>query len=116
VKGVFTLAVLGSAVALAAGPAGAATPKLVATVSDPVTISLKSRGQKVRSLEAGTYRVVVRDLAGDHNFHLKGPGIDKKTSVDGRGTTIWTVTLRRGTYTYVCDPHASFMKGSFRVK
>jgi plastocyanin len=26
-----------------------------------------------------------------------------------------TVKLKRGTYRYVCDPHASFMKGSFRV-
>ncbi|MBA2475537.1 MAG: hypothetical protein H0V40_06240, partial [Actinobacteria bacterium] len=27
----------------------------------------------------------------------------------------WRVTLKRGTYTYVCDPHASSMKGTFTV-
>jgi plastocyanin len=31
------------------------------------------------------------------------------------GTKTWTVTLKAGKYTYVCDPHASFMKGSFTV-
>jgi plastocyanin len=31
------------------------------------------------------------------------------------GTTIWKLTLKKGTYKYVCDPHASFMHGSFTV-
>jgi plastocyanin len=44
-----------------------------------------------------------------------GPGVNKATSVAGKGTYRWTITLRRGTYRYVCDPHASFMKGSFTV-
>jgi plastocyanin len=35
--------------------------------------------------------------------------------VSGKGTTTWKVTLKKGTYKYVCDPHASFMKGSFTV-
>jgi plastocyanin len=30
-------------------------------------------------------------------------------------TVVWHVTLRKGTYKYVCDPHATFMKGSFTV-
>jgi len=99
------------AVALAAS-----TPKLVASVADPVSISLKLDGQKVKKLPAGRYTIVVRDLADDHDFHLRGPGVDRKTSVAGRGTSVWSVRLRKGTYTYVCDPHASFMKGSFVVK
>ena len=28
---------------------------------------------------------------------------------------IWTVTLKRGAYTFLCDPHASAMRGTFRV-
>ena len=35
--------------------------------------------------------------------------------VGGKGTFRWVVTLKKGTYRYVCDPHASFMKGSFTV-
>jgi len=98
-----------------AGAAGAATPKLTATVSDPLNISLTVGGKKVSKLKAGTYTIVVLDKAADHNFHLKGPGVNKSTSVGAKSTTTWKVTLRKGSYTFVCDPHASFMKGSFTV-
>ncbi|MDX6485621.1 MAG: hypothetical protein QOF43_774, partial [Gaiellaceae bacterium] len=109
--------VVTAAAALAANAgAGAAAPKLTASVSDPVNISLKSGAAKVTSLKAGTYSIVVKDTAADHNFHLIGPGVNKKTSVGAKATTTWTVTLKKGTYKYVCDPHASFMKGSFTVK
>ena len=101
---------------IGASSAGAATPpKLVASVSDPLNISLTLGGKKVSKLKAGTYTITVQDKASDHNFHLKGPGVNKTTSVSGKVTTTWTVTLKRGSYTYVCDPHASFMKGSFTV-
>ena len=105
------LAVTGSTAA-----APTAKPKLVGAVSDPFNISLMQDGKKVTSLKAGTYTVVVQDTASDHNLHLKGPGVDKATSVSGKGTTRWTVKLRKGTYTYVCDPHASFMRGAFVVR
>lgn len=41
--------------------------------------------------------------------------MNKTTSVSGEGTTAWKVTLKKGTYTYVCGPHASIMTGSFTV-
>src|SRR5712691_6211628 len=104
-----------TAAAVVAGGAGAATPKLTASVSDPVNISLKLGTKKVTSLTAGKYTIVVKDQAADHNFHLIGPGVNKKTSVSATGTQTWTVTLTKGTYKYLCDPHASFMKGSFTV-
>ena len=31
------------------------------------------------------------------------------------GTQSWEVTFEAGSYTYVCDPHASSMTGSFTV-
>ena len=105
------LAVAGRALA-----AHGATPKLVASVSDPLNISLTKGGKKVATLKAGTYMVVVQDKAADHNFHLTGPGVDKTTSVGGKGTFTWKLKLRKGTYRYRCDPHASFMKGSFTVR
>jgi plastocyanin len=95
--------------------ASAATPKLVASVSDPLNISLTQGGKKVTSLKAGTYTIVVQDKASDHNFHLTGPGVNKTTSVSAKLTTTWKVTLKKGTYKYVCDPHKAFMKGSFTV-
>jgi len=59
--------------------------------------------------------IVVTDTSKLHNFHLKGPGINKKTSVAGKATSTWTVTLKKGKYTYLCDPHAAIMHGSFTV-
>jgi plastocyanin len=110
------LAVVVAVAATVAGNGAAAAPKLQGSVSDPVNISLTFRGKKVSSLKAGKYTIVVKDLAGDHDFHLKGPGVDRTTTVGGTGTWRWNVTLRKGTYTYVCDPHSAFMKGSFTVK
>ena len=107
-------------IALAAGVtassgAAAGGKKLVGVVADPLKITLTLGGKKVTKLKAGTYTITVKDLASDHNFHLEGPGVNKSTSVAAKGTTTWKVRLKKGTYTYVCDPHASFMRGSFKV-
>ena len=115
-KRIIMLATVATAAAALAANAGEATPKLTASVSDPVNISLKQGTKKVKSLKAGKYTIVVKDTASDHNFHLTGPGVNKSTSVGGKGTTTWKVTLKKGTYKFKCDPHASFMKGSFTVK
>ena len=95
--------------------ASAATPTLNATDGPGFTITLKKGKTKVTSLKAGKYKIVVKDLSNLHNFNLKGPGVDKKTGVGPKGTFTWTVTLKKGTYKYICDPHAAIMKGSFKV-
>ncbi len=110
------LAAAAAAVVVAAGNAAATAPKLQAVVADPVSISLTVAGKKVSSLAPGRYVIVVKDSASDHDFHLTGPGLNRSTSVSGKGTQRWSVTLKKGTYKYVCDPHAFFMKGSFTVK
>ena len=105
-----------AAASIAAGGAGAATPTLKGMVNDQLKITLTKGGKAVKTLKAGKYVIAVSDPTSSHNFHLKGPGVDKKTSVSGKQTVKWTVTLKKGTYKFVCDPHASFMKGSFTVK
>jgi plastocyanin len=107
------LAVLFAALAVPA--ALAATPTLNATVGPGFTITLVQGGKKVSKLNRGTYVFKVADKSEAHNFHLTGPGVNKKTTVGEQGTKTWKVTLKKGTYKYVCDPHASFMKGSFKV-
>ena len=107
--------VVAAALAASAAQAARSATTLTATVADPIKITLTAGGKKVTSLKAGTYKIVVKDLASDHNFHLTGPGVNKSTSVCAMGTSTWTVKLKRGTYKYVCDPHASFMKGTFKV-
>jgi plastocyanin len=109
------LVALVAAALVVVASASAATPTLNATDGPGFTITLKKGKTKVTSLKAGKYKIVVKDLSNLHNFHLKGAGIDKKTGVKPKGTFTWTVTLKKGTYKYLCDPHAAIMKGSFKV-
>jgi plastocyanin len=115
-KRISMVAAVLAAAAVAASGASAATPVLKGSVTNAFKIYLKQGTKTVTSLKAGTYKIVVSDPTSAHNFHLTGPGVNKSTSVSGTGTTTWTVTLKKGTYKYVCDPHSSFMKGSFTVK
>ena len=67
-------------------------------------------------LAAGSYTIVVNDQSAEHNFHLTGPGgVDVSTEVSETGEQSLDVELEAGEYTFVCDPHASQMKGSFTV-
>lgn len=113
-----TVAACAAAALAAVGSAQAATPKLQAYVSgdSAFKIGLTLGGKSVKSLKPGKYTIVVKDPATIHNFRLKGPGLNKSTSIKGTGTTTWHVTLKKGKYTYDCDPHISLMHGSFSVK
>ena len=114
-----TLIGLTAAALLAAVPAAALAggTTLTGTVGPEDTITLTtSAGHKVSTLKAGSYTIVIQDKANDHDFHLTGPGVNRTTSVAGTGRTVWHVTLKKGTYRFVCDPHASFMKGSLTVR
>jgi len=67
-------------------------------------------------ITAGDYTLVVNDQSTAHNFHLTGPGgVDVSTEVSEEGEETFDVTLQAGEYTFVCDPHASQMNGSFTV-
>ena len=109
------VAIAATAALLAVPAALAGTPTLNGTVGPGFTITLTQGGKKVSKLKAGKYVFKIADKSNIHNFHLTGPGVNKKTSVSFKGSTSWTITLKKGTYKYVCDPHASFMHGSFTV-
>ena len=74
----------GTALAALASPSIAlAQTKLIGTVADPGTISLRTEaGAAVTDLPAGTYTIEVRDQSISHNFHLSGPGVDQRTDVE----------------------------------
>ena len=91
-------------------PAVAATPTFKGTVGPDFTITMAKKPTK-----AGKIKLVVADKASIHNFHLRGPGVNVKTGVSATGTKTFTITLKKGTYRFVCDPHATSMKGSFKV-
>ena len=99
-----TLAVPGLA------PAATRSSTLIGTVGPGFTITMNKK-----TVKAGTYTIVIHDKSNIHNFHLIGPGVNKLTSTPWIGTKKWTVKLKKGTYRFVCDPHATSMKGVLRV-
>jgi hypothetical protein len=104
------------AMAALGAPAAAQAEDLFATVGPDFTISLRnSQGQTVTQLDPGPYRIVVDDRSDFHNFHLSGPGVSLATDVEAVEKVTWDVTLVEGRYTFVCDPHATQMKGAFTV-
>lgn len=71
----------------------------------------------VRHVKPGTYTFVIQDRSTLHDFHLKGPGVDKKTPIPYLGTKTWAnVKLKKGTYNFWCDAHKKQMHGSFTVR
>jgi plastocyanin len=92
-------------------PAIAATPVFKGSVGPGFVISMAKKPTK-----AGTITLVVSDKSSMHDFHLVGPGVNVSTSVPFVGTKTFKITLKKGTYTFVCDPHKSFMHGSFTIK
>ncbi len=103
-------------VAPARSRAEARATSLRGTVGPGFTITLKTtEGKLVKKLKAGTYTIRIRDLSPIHNFHLFGPGVNKKTSVQDTGSVTWTVRLGQGLYRYRCDPHRTIMHGRFTV-
>ena len=105
------VAAVSAAFLIAAVPAYAATtPTYKGNVGPGFTITMAKKPKK-----AGKIKLIVSDKSGFHNFHLRGPGVNVKTSVGAVGSKTFNVTLKKGTYRFVCDPHASQMKGSFKV-
>jgi plastocyanin len=116
-KRLIPLTLLG-ALALAVS-AQAATPSkttLVASVGPGFTISLKKGGARVTTLKPGAYVIRVSDKSSIHNFHLRGPGVNKATGVAFMGSRTFQVTLKRGSYRFQCNPHSGQMRGSFTVR
>jgi plastocyanin len=110
-------AVAATALAVAGGGSAAAAKTVNGTVGPGFTIGLTIQGKKVTKLKAGTpYRFVIRDRAAIHDFHLTGPGLNRVlTSVPFTGTKSFVLRLRKGSYSFVCDPHSGIMHGRFQV-
>jgi plastocyanin len=93
----------------------------VGAVAPPVaTLKLSGGvgpGKKIslpRTANAGKAILTIRDRSTKDNFHLSGPGVNKKTGVKFTGTVKWTVTLQAGTYTFRSDAHKA-LKGTLKV-
>ena len=113
---VLTLAAAVATAAIVLVPAYGTTTMLSGEVGPGFSIEVKKGGKDLEKIKAGTYKIKVEDKASIHNFHLFGPGLNKKTGVSFKGETTWTIKLKAGRYTYQCDPHhLSGMRGHFTV-
>lgn len=77
-------------------------------------ISLKKAGVTVKSLKAGKFTVKVRDRSPKLNFHLKGPGVSRKTGIPFVGRKTWKLKFRAGKYVYKSDA-GKHLKKTFSV-
>jgi hypothetical protein len=95
-------------------PASISTGLLIQGDVGAKTIAMKLDGKRFTSLLAGDYTFVVSDRSAKQNFHLKGPGLDKKTGGRQVGRLSFTTKLGKGVYTYSSDANPK-LKGTFRV-
>jgi len=91
----------GAFVVVAAPPPPDTAKPLTARVS-ATAVSLNKK-----SVPPGTYRVTVVDRSTTRNFHLVGPGLNRRTSKPFMGTATWRLDLAAGTYRFGSDPTLS---------
>jgi NitT/TauT family transport system substrate-binding protein len=77
-------------------------------------IKLLLDGKNVKTLPEGEYTFVVSDRSKTASYRLRGPGVNKRTSLKGTGRFTWTLSLRPGKYTYSSTGRPAF-KRAFRV-
>ena len=102
-------AVVGALTLTAAVPAATTVGKLTATVGPGFTIAMTAK-----TVKHGVYKITVRDRSSIHNFHLIGPGVNKKTGVAAKARKTWTRSLKPGKYTYRSDKNRR-LKRTFTV-
>jgi hypothetical protein len=109
-------ALVGAIVAALVVPSAAAAA-LYGRVAAPRVITLKrADGTNVTHLSPGNKTFVIRDRSAFHNFHLRGPGVNKETGVSFVGRRKWRgLHLSNGTYEFLCDVHPNTMSKTFSV-
>jgi NitT/TauT family transport system substrate-binding protein len=92
---------------------GFATGTLEAAVGKRVTVH--QGGKAAGRLDPGSYLLIVTDTSKTAGFRLKGPSFLRTTSVKGKGTSRFKVTLKPGKYTYSALGKGAKGRGSFVV-
>jgi hypothetical protein len=85
---------------------------LQAGVGPDATIWLRNAaGTALKAVRSSDFAITVRDSSARDNFHLVGPGVNRRTGVAGKSTVSWTVTLQPGFYRYYSDAHPKLGSG-----
>jgi plastocyanin len=77
-------------------------PAPAKTLSAKVTSRAVSLSAK--TVSAGPYKLTVADRSRTRNFHLVGPGVNKRTRKTFTGSVTWRLDLGAGTYRFGSDP------------
>jgi hypothetical protein len=80
-------------------PPAPAVTRLAAAVDATGPVRLRPR-----MIPRGRVRITVRDRSAQRNFHLAGPGFNRRTGRAFTGTAVWTARLAPGTYRFGSDP------------
>jgi plastocyanin len=74
------------------------SPRLAASVGAGAVFLSATR------LPPGSYSLAVTDRSRSRNFHLVGPGVDRRTGKRFTGRVTWQLPLAAGTYRFGSDP------------
>jgi plastocyanin len=107
---------LHGSVSVGSPPAPSAGSELRGVTGPDFAITLLNPDSSpVTDLRPGSYTIVVDDTSEEHDFHVSGPGVERTTSLSFVGRTSFRISLSRGLYSFVCDPHTLTMNGGFTV-
>jgi plastocyanin len=113
-------ALTGSVLAITAFAGATSTPQLIGVVgkNNAYKITLTYKGKVVKTLKAGTYKLVIHDDSTFHNYELDGPHGKSWTftTVPFTGAKTKTLKLAAGKYKAYCAPHESVMFQHFSVR
>jgi plastocyanin len=84
--------------------------KITGSVGPGMTISVSRH-----NVAHGRYTFTVTDKSTLHNWHIFGPGVNRKTPISKKVTKTFTVQLVKGTYKIHCDVHPTTMKTHITV-
>jgi hypothetical protein len=82
----------------------AAAPRPVATKSLSAKVTAGAVSLSAKGVTAGPYKLTVADRSRSRNFHVVGPGVNRRTGKAFTGNVTWNVQLAAGTYKFGSDP------------
>jgi hypothetical protein len=80
---------------------------VVETKTLSAKVDARSLSLSAKRVVPGRYRLTVVDRSKARNFHLVGPGVNKRTGKKITGRVTWTLQLGAGTYRFGSDPRLS---------
>jgi plastocyanin len=79
-------------------------PPVVTTTSLTARVDARSISLSKTRTSPGRFRIRVVDRSPSRNFHLVGPGVNRRTTRPFTGMVTWTLELRSGVYRFGSDP------------